>query len=156
MHPKFSGLKSMLFIVSWFFGWGFWAELGQAILLFYAVLAGVSLSAVFSGIWVGQENPERLCSCVLYYHAFPCGLFFFFIYVAKVGFFMVISAYSDFLYGISFSKDNVTTSEGTHYRPKAQLQKLYSHFCCILLTKTAYEPGKTAAKEKFHIWWEHM
>lgn len=76
---------------------------------------------------------------------------FFFIYVAKVGFFMVISAYSDFLYGISFSKDNVTTSEGTHYRPKAQLQKLYSHFCCILLTKTAYEPGKTAAKEKFHI-----
>lgn len=77
MHSKFSGLKSKPFVFSWFFGWGFWAELSQTVLLLYAVLAGVNLSAVVSGIWIRQENPKTLSSCVLYYLAFPCGLFFF-------------------------------------------------------------------------------
>ena len=111
---------------------------------------GQSLSCILWYLSWARKSRKALFMCFVL-PCFSMWTLFFFIYVAKVGFFMVISAYSDFLYGISFSKDNVTTSEGTHYRPKAQLQKLYSHFCCILLTKTAYEPGKTDAKEKFHI-----
>lgn len=44
----------------------------------------------------------------------------FFLFVGKMAFLMVISVYSDFLCDLSFPKDIIVSSEGTHYRPTAQ------------------------------------
>lgn len=73
----------------------------------------------------------------------------FFLYVAKVGFFMVISVYADFLCGISFPREITTSSEGRHCRPKAQSQKLYTVTSVALhQPKQLIVPAQTDAEGK--------
>ena len=85
-----------------------------------------------SAMWAEKEDPKSQFTCLA---PLCSSMWTFFLFVAKMGFLMVISMYSDLLCDLSFPKDIIISSEGTHCRPKAQPQKLYT------ITYVAFREG---------------
>ena len=119
-------------------------------LLLHAALAGVSLSTSFllSG---PRKKIQKVDSHVWHHCALPYGLFFF-LWLKWASSWS--SQCTDFLCGLSFPTDIIISCEGTHCRPKARSQKLYTITYVAFYQSKQPQHRLMQKRNKLHFRWE--
>ena len=106
---------------------------------------------LISAIWAEKEDPKSWFTCLA---PLCSSIWTFFLFVAKMGFLMVISVYPDFLCGLSFPIDIIISREGTYCRPKARSQKLYTITYVAFCQLKQPQHRLMQKRNKLHFRWE--